>query len=147
MKRQATFGMTDTKLLARLERKRLPQNKKKRKEKAQKEKETLAMVPVPVADDYDRDQSVYEEIDENFCEPPAKQSKNSDHILLYVPQNIASISQVVMAADQNKISRNALNDIAASIIRESQGRLEDFVLSKTSTLKDAKNFVMRNLIL
>ena len=94
MKRQATFGMTDTKLLARLERKGLHQNKKKRKEKAQKEKETLAMVPVPVADDYDRDQSVYEEIDENFCEPPAKQSKNSDHILLYVPQNIASISQV-----------------------------------------------------
>ena len=40
------------------------------------------MVPVSVVDDYDSDQSVYEEIDENFCEPPAKQTKNPDHIFL-----------------------------------------------------------------
>ena len=99
-KRQATFGTRDTKLLARLERKRLLQeNEKKRQVKAQEGKETLAMVPMSVVDDYDCDQSVYEEIDEHFCEPPAKQTKNPDHILLYVPRNIASTSQVVMAAD------------------------------------------------
>ena len=42
-----------------------------------------------------------------------------------------------MATDRLKISSNALNDIniIASIIRESQGRLEDFVLSETSTSK------------
>ena len=55
-KRQATFGIRDTKLLARLKRKRLHQeNKKKRKVKAQEEKETVAMVSVSVADDYDSD--------------------------------------------------------------------------------------------
>ena len=40
-----------------------------------------------------------------------------------------------MATDRHKISSNALNDITSSIIRESQGRIEDFVLSETSTLK------------
>ena len=40
-----------------------------------------------------------------------------------------------MGTDRHKISSNALNDITSSIIRESQGRIEDFVLSETSTLK------------
>ena len=42
---------------------------------------------------------VYEEIDEDFYEPHAKQTKNSDLILMYVPQNIPSRSQVEMAAN------------------------------------------------
>ena len=100
----------------------------------------MASHSASVADNYDSDQSVYEEIDENFCEPPAKQTKNPDHILLYVPRNIASTSQVVMATDQRKISSNALNDIIASIIIESRGRSEDFVHSETSTLKGRQKF-------
>ena len=60
-------------------------------------------MPVSVADDYDSDQSVYEEIEENFCKLPAKQR-----------------IQTIFFADRHKISSNALNDIIASIIRESQ---------------------------
>ena len=74
------------------------------------------------------DGSVQEQTGEDFCEPP-KQRKNSDRILLHMPRNIASTSQVVMTADRHKISSNALNGIIASIIRESQGCVEDFVLS------------------
>ena len=43
-----------------------------------------------------------------------------------------------MVADRHKTSNNALNDIVASIIRESQGCVEDFLLSKMSTLKGRK---------
>ena len=43
-----------------------------------------------------------------------------------------------MTADRHKISSNALNDIIASIIRESQGCVEDFVLSQMSTLRGRK---------
>ena len=43
-----------------------------------------------------------------------------------------------MAADQHKISSNAFNDIVASIIRESQGHVKDFVLSKTSTWRERR---------
>ena len=42
-----------------------------------------------------------------------------------------------MTADRHKISSNALNDIIASIIRES-GCVEDFVLSQMSTLRGRK---------
>ena len=43
-----------------------------------------------------------------------------------------------MTADRHKISSNALNDIIASIIRESQGCVKDFVLSQMSTLRGRK---------
>ena len=43
-----------------------------------------------------------------------------------------------MTADRHKISSNALNDIIASTIRESQGCVEDFVLSQMSTLRGHK---------
>ena len=80
------------------------------------------------------------EIDENFCEPPSKKRKSSEQILLRVPRNIASTSQIVMAADRHKISGNTLNDLLAAIIRESQGCVEDFVLSQMSTLRGRKKF-------
>ena len=53
--------------------------------------------------------------------------------LLHVPKNIASRSQVVMAADRHKMSNNALDHIIASIIRESKGCVSDFTLSRIST--------------
>ena len=43
-----------------------------------------------------------------------------------------------MAADRHKISGDAPNDILAAIIRESQGCVEDFVLSQMSTLRGRK---------
>ena len=43
-----------------------------------------------------------------------------------------------MTADRHKLSSNALNDIIASIIRESQGCVKDFVLSQMSTLRGRK---------
>ena len=52
-----------------------------------------------------------DETDENFCEPPFKQRKSFEQILLRVPRNIVSTSQEVMAAHRHKISSNALNDI------------------------------------
>ena len=87
--------------------------------------------------------SVYDDTNDDFCQPFSNNVKI--HILVYVQRNIPSTSQVVMAADRNKISSNTLNDIIASIIRESQGCEEDFVFSKMSTSEDVKNFVQRNL--
>ena len=43
-----------------------------------------------------------------------------------------------MTADRHKISSNALNDIIASIMRECQGCVEDFVLSQMSTFRGRK---------
>ena len=80
------------------------------------------------------DGSVEEQTGEDFCEPPYKQRNNSDRILLDVPRNIASTSQVMMTADRHKILSNALNDTIASTITESQGCVEDFVLGQMSTL-------------
>ena len=84
------------------------------------------------------DGTVEEQTGEDFCEPPFKQRNNPDRILLHVPRNIASTSQVVMTAHRHKISSNVLNDIIASIIRESQRCIENFVLSQMSTLRGRK---------
>ena len=86
----------------------------------------------------ENDGSVEEQTGEDFCKPPSKQRKNPNQILLHVPRNIASTSQVVMTADRHKISSNALNDIIASIISECQGCVEDFVLSQMSTFRGRK---------
>ena len=135
MERKSTFGNRDTKLLARLERKKIRgENHKRRQDQAKEEKETFTMV----LGGKESDGSVEEQTGEDFCEPPSKQRKNPDRILLHVPRNIASTSQVVMTADRHKISSNALNDIIASIIRESQGCVKDFVLSQMSTLRGRK---------
>ena len=135
MERKSTFGNGDTKLLARLERKKIRrENHKRRQDQAKEEKEMLTMV----LRGKESDGSVEEQTGEDFCEPPSKQPKNPDRILLHVPRNIASTSQVVMTADRHKISSNALNDIIASILRESQGCVKDFVLSQMSTLRGRK---------
>ena len=76
-----------------------------------------------------------DETDENFCEPPFKQRKNSEQILLRMPRITASTSQVVMAAERHKVSSNALNDILVAIIKESQGCV-DFMLSQMSSSRE-----------
>ena len=82
-RRKSTFGNRDTKLLARLERKKIRKNsEKRRQDQAQVEKETLTMV-AEESDGSFRD----DETDENFCEPPI-QRKSSEQILLRVPRNI-----------------------------------------------------------
>ena len=135
MERNSTFGNRNTKLLARLQRKKIrEENHKRRQDQAKEEKEMLTMV----LGGKESDGSVEEQTGEDFCKPPSKQRKNPDRILLHVPRNIASTSQVAMTADRHKISSNALNDIIASIIRESQGSIEDFVLSQLSTLRGRK---------
>ena len=135
MERKSTFGNRDTKLLACLERKKIrEENHKRRQDQAKEEQEMLTMV----FGGKESDGSVEEQTGEDFCEPLSKQRNNPDRILLHVPRNIASTSQVVMTADRHKISSNALNDIIASIIRESQGCVEDFVLSQISTLRGRK---------
>ena len=134
MERKSTFGNRDTKLLARLERKTIrEENHKRQQDKAKEEKEMLTMV----LGGKESDGSVEEQTGEDFCEPPTKQRKNSDRIVLHELRNIASTSQVVMTADRHKISSNALNDIIASIISESQGCV-NFVLSQMSTLRGRK---------
>ena len=94
-------------------------------------KKTFAMVSL----DGESVGSVYDDTDENFCQPFSKQRRNSDHVLFHVSRNIASTSQLVMAADSHKILNNTLNDIIASIITKRQGCVEDFALSKLSTLR------------
>ena len=110
-------------------------SKKERHEQeknAEKEKETLTMLSLDDGGNASSNDDDYK----NFCELPSKQPKIFEHIFLYVPRNIAFTSQVVIAADRQEITSNSLNDNIAPIIRESQRHIEDFVLSKTSTLRE-----------
>ena len=61
-----------------------------------------------------------------------------DFVKLHVPKRIATTSQVVSAADRHRISSNALNDVLSAIIRESNGDVNEFVLSKASMLRGRK---------
>jgi len=47
--------------------------------------------------------------------------------------------QVVAAADRHKLSSNALNDVVSSVIKESGGDVNDFVLSTSTTLRARKS--------
>ena len=125
--------MRDTQLLARLERRkiRLEQEVQRAKKVQEEKKRTLELEMTSIADDEAGPSNV--EIDDNFWEGPPKKTKKSEFILLHVPKNIASRSQVGMAADRHKMSNNALNDICASIIRESKRCVNDFTLSRMST--------------
>ena len=98
------------------------------KSRLRRKKETLAIVSLDESKG-----SIYDDTVKNFGQPFFKQRKNSDPILLHVPRNTASTSQVVMVADHRKISSNALN-IIASLIRKSQGCVKNFVLTKMSTV-------------
>ena len=70
MKRKSTFGYRDTKLLARLERKKIrEENHKRRQDQAKEEKETLTMV----LGGKESDESVEEQTGKDFCEPPSNQ--------------------------------------------------------------------------
>ena len=131
--RHSTFGMRDTKLHACLERRKIRQEQKIQRAKiAQEEKKrTLELEMTSIADDEAGPSNV--EIDDNFWDDPPKKTKKSEFILLDVPKDIASRSHVVMAADRHKMSNNVLNDIIASIIRESKGCVNDFTLSRMST--------------
>ena len=57
------------------------------------------------------------------------------YVSLKVPRRIAALPQVVAAADRHKLSSNALNDVLASLIRECNGNVQDFILSTSSTLR------------
>ena len=65
-------------------------------------------------------------------------TSQQDFVRFNVPKRIATASQVVAAADRHRISNNALNDILVAFIRESDGDVNDFVLSKASTLRGRK---------
>ena len=69
MERKSTFGYRDTKLLARLERKKIRGENHKRRQDQAKEKEMLTMV----LGGKESDGSVEEQTGEDFCEPPSKQ--------------------------------------------------------------------------
>ena len=70
MERKSTFGYRDTKLLARLERKKIRrENHKRRQDQAKEEKEMLTMV----LGGKESDGSVEEQTGEDFCELPSKQ--------------------------------------------------------------------------
>ena len=70
MERKSTFGYRDTKLLARLERKKIRgENHQRRQDQAKEEIEMLTMV----FGGKESDGSVEEQTGEDFCEPPSKQ--------------------------------------------------------------------------
>ena len=56
-------------------------------------------------------------------------------ITLEVPRKITSMPQVVAAAVRHKLSSNALNDIVFSVIQESEGDVNNFVLNTSTTLR------------
>ena len=59
----------------------------------------------------------------------------SQYVTLQVPRQIATLPQVVSAADRHKMSSNALNDVLSSLIKECNGNVNDFILSTSSTLR------------
>ena len=65
-------------------------------------------------------------------------ASRQDFVKLYVPKRIATTSQVVSAADRHRIQSNALSGVLAAIISESNGDVNEFVLSKVSTLRGRK---------
>ena len=70
MERKSTFGYRDTKLLARLERKKIRgENHKRQQDQAKEEKEMLRMV----LGGKESDGSIEEQTGEDFCEPLSKQ--------------------------------------------------------------------------
>ena len=77
------------------------------------------------------------ETSQGFISETAGASRQ-DFVKLYDPKRIATTCQVVSAADRHRISSNALNDVLAAIIRESNGDVNEFVLSKASTLRGRK---------
>ena len=65
-------------------------------------------------------------------------ASRQDFVKFYVPKRIATTSQVASAADRHRISSNVLNDVLAAIIRESNGDVNELVLSKESTFRGRK---------
>ena len=61
------------------------------------------------------------------------------YITLNVPRQISALPQVVEAADRHKLSSNAVNDVLAALIRDCGGDVDDFVLSKSTTLRMRRN--------
>ena len=77
------------------------------------------------------------ETSQGFISETAGASRQ-DFVKLYVPKRITTTSQVVSAADKQRISSNALNDVLDAIIRQSNGDINEFALGKASTLRGRK---------
>ena len=138
--RKFTFVSVDKNVQRRLLRKRSREvAQQQREDKAAKEicliKE-IVTGPLEGISNSESD-SVGSETSQGFISETAGASRQ-DFVKLYVPKRIATTSQVVSAADRHRISSNALNDVLAAIIRESNGDVNEFVLSKASTLRGRK---------
>jgi len=139
--RKFTFGRIDKNLQRRLLRKRSREAAELQRE-SRSSKELLLMKEIVSGSleeisSSESDSNQSEISDVQFQSQLATTSK-PDFVKLYVPKRIATASQVVAAADRHRISSNALNDVLAAVIRESDGDVNDFILSKASTLRGRK---------
>ena len=116
--RKFTFGKKNMELDRRLFRKRHTEeafDRRKRKCDEEKERALEAIDSVNISDS-DVTSSCFES--EEIPETSAS-SKNA-FITFNVPRRIASLPQVVAAADRHKLSSNALNDVLTGLIKDSK---------------------------
>ena len=137
--RKFTFGNTDKNLQRRLLRKRsreaAEQQRATRSSKETNIMKEIVTGPLEGISSSSETDSTESELQLHSIIATTSQQ---DFVRLNDPKRIAAASQVVAAADKHRISSNALNDILAAFIRESDGDVNDFILSEASTLRGRK---------
>ena len=137
--RKFTFGNTDKNLQRRLLRKRSREDaEQQRATRSSKEMNIMKEIVTGPLEGISSSSETDSTESELQLQPIIATTSQQDFVRLNVPKRIAAASQVVAAADRHRISSNALNDILAAFIRESDGDVNDFILSKASTLRGRK---------
>ena len=134
--RKATFGAKDLASIQKSKRKRSAEEAEiHRKEKCLKEvTETSSQLAFTSSEEGTSSTSGSDDSDIITLTESATTSKRK-YVTLNVPRHVTSLPQVVEAADRHKLSNNAVNDILAALIRDCGCDLNDFVLSKSTTLR------------
>lgn len=130
--RKSTFGAKDSSAHKRFTRKRSAEEEEnKRRHKSAKE---MAATSSMVAFSSSEESMSGTDLADNFVVEENAPSR-SKFVSLNIPRQITGLPHVIQAADRHKVSSNALNDILASLIRDCGGDINDFVVSKATTLR------------
>ena len=68
-----------------------------------------------------------------------------DFVELKVPKKIVNSPEVVAALDHHKLSPYSFNDVLAAVVRASNGDLNNFVISTSTTNRTAKKCLYKNV--
>ena len=137
--RKFTFGNTDKNLQRRILRKRSREDaEQQRASRSSKEMNIMKEIVTGPLEDISSSSETDSTESELQLHSIIATTSQQDFVRLNVPKRFAAASQVVAAADRDRISSNALNDILAVFNRESDGDVNDFILSKASTLRGRK---------